>query len=1270
MHFINENELDNWVRGNAELAQGLIVELVAKLVTAASPKPRDRRFPLGDSIGQHGPDGYLDAIISNLPFVPEGKSFWEIGTSADANKKATGDYRDLTNTIPLDIRLESTFIFVTPISGRKGWKHTPKKDGQITWLEERKKKGEWKDVRIIDGSKLIEWIHQFIAIELWLARKTRSLNENQIETIDQSWELLRSIGEPPPLSAELFLANRVDACAKLKELMMSDGTFNLKLTTHFPTEAIHFVSALVSSLDEETRRDITSKCVIVSGVDAWNNICTRDENLILIADPKLDLNSDLGIQLLQRARKANHSVIYSGPKGGLPDPGSILLPSPRGYHIEEELKKASYSDERARVLAQQCDGSLTTLLRFILNLSSTPEWAQRTPGGDFAISAMIGSWNENSAADKTAVEAVAGKTYGEWISLVRSAASKPSTPLIFRDGKWKFISRYQGWYALGDRISDDYLDRFQKIALEVLSQKDPKFEMDKDERYAAQIYGKALPHSTSLRNGLADTIALLGSHPGALTGCSTSKPEVVANSIVRSVLKDADWQLWATLNDILPLLAEASPKEFLNAIEIELTKNPSAFDQLFKEEGNGITGGNYTTGILWGLETLAWDPNFLLPVTLCLGFMAARDPGGQWANRPANSLRHIFLSWLPQTIAPTDKRFAAVKALLKEAPEVGWKLLLDLLPDTHSSSSHSRKPAWRSSIPDDWKQGVSNREYWTQIKAYAEMAVDAAKGKSPRIVQLIEHIEGLPRPLHEAFLEYLSSEEFLNAKGEGRIDVWNALMRIVGKHRKFSDAKWAFPDEIVDKIASVADAMKPTAPSDLYTRLFSNHSFDLFETKGNYNEQMQFIEQKRRAAVSEIYAVGGIASLRSFVQSVETPWSVGHSLGAVGAKEIDGEILPNDLQSKTKSIVQFAGAFIRSRFHTFGINWARSIISKSWTQEILGHFMANLPFDPDTWDLAKEILRENEGLYWSNANVHPYEPKSDLERGIRKLVEFGRPNAALDCLYAMTTNKQSIDSKLAVKALLGSLTTKEPINSMDAYQTVQVIKALQENDKTDPKDLFQVEWAYVALLNEHNEAEPKLLEQELADRPEFFCEVVRLVFRSQNDAKDETKEPDERKQSIATNAYRLLDNWSKPPGSKADGSFDAAAFEQWVDAVKSATKESGHFEVAMTMVGHVLTYAPADPSGLWIHEVIAETLNGIDVQDMRDGFRTATFNSRGVFYFTSGEAERGLSETYAIQADALDSKGLSRFATTLRELSDSYKRHSEKDANRDPYFDE
>ena len=97
-------------------------------------------------------------------------------------------------------------------------------------------------------------------------------------------------------------------------------------------------------------------------------------------------------------------------------------------------------------------------------------------------------------------------------------------------------------------------------------------------------------------------------------------------------------------------------------------------------------GRNYMTGLLWALETLAWDPDLLSRVVLCLGGLAARDPGGNWANRPGNSLTTILLPWLPQTCAPIAKRVAALSALIAEHPDIGWKLLVSLLPKPHSIS--------------------------------------------------------------------------------------------------------------------------------------------------------------------------------------------------------------------------------------------------------------------------------------------------------------------------------------------------------------------------------------------------------------------------------------------------------------------------------------------------------------------------------------------------------------------------------------------------------
>ena len=82
---------------------------------------------------------------------------------------------------------------------------------------------------------------------------------------------------------------------------------------------------------------------------------------------------------------------------------------------------------------------------------------------------------------------------------------------------------------------------------------------------------KALKYSNGLQKGLAETLALLGTNPGALTNFLPQhqgwKPKDTANLAVREIFENADWVLWGSLNDLLPVLAEASPNEFLDVVE-------------------------------------------------------------------------------------------------------------------------------------------------------------------------------------------------------------------------------------------------------------------------------------------------------------------------------------------------------------------------------------------------------------------------------------------------------------------------------------------------------------------------------------------------------------------------------------------------------------------------------------------------------------------------------------------------------------------------------
>ena len=1261
---ITENQLDEWVRGNARDAQGLIVELIWRLVAASSPQPKERRFPLGDSIGQHGPDGLLDVDLAFDPFVPEGRSFWEIGTGLKTGDKATSDYSGLVSAVPESVRLESTFVFVTPLSGRRDWEHTWKEDAQGAWLEERRAQRKWRDVRVIDGTKLIDWIHQFPPVELWLAQRTIGVPVQHVETPEQRWNLVRTIGEPPPLTPKLFLAGRDDACAKLKDVV--DGTaVQLKLETHFPDHVVDFVSAYLADLDAENRVDAAGRWLVVSGAEAWSAMASQKEKLILIADSALDLSGEIGTKLIQKARRSGHAVIFGGPAGGIPDPARVPLRAPQSHQVREALEQAGYSEERARTLAQKSGGNLGSLLRCLQNLSLMPEWAEGTIASELAIAAVLGSWTEKSGADRVIVEGLSGNSYGEWIGKMREVALRPGTPLTQRDGNWRFAARYEGWYALGPKLFDEHLGRLQVAATSVLTEKDPQFELPSEERYASSMHGKALAHSHLLRNGLAESLALLGSHPKALTSCTLGKAEATAVLAVREILRDADWERWASLNDLLPLLAEAAPGEFLGAVEKALVSTPCPFDRVFAEEGDGVMGRIHMSGVLWALETLAWDSDQLSRVVICLGELAARDPGGRWSNRPANSLTTILLPWLPQTCAPVAKRAAAVSALLAELPDIGWKLLVGLLPQLHSTSSGTRKPAWRETIPEDWPKGVTHREYWEQIALYSELAITAAKSDRKKLPELIDHMENLPPEPQEQLLLHLGSYAVIKMPEADRLSLWTGLVDLVTKHRKFSDAAWAMKPEQVDKIASVAGRLAPDAPAFRHQRLFSERDFDLYEEKGSYEDQSKDLEVRRQKAVEEVAAIGGAQAVLAFAAAVQSPWRVGIAFGAMAGPEADEIVLPGLLESKEKQLAQFAGGFVWSRFRVCGWQWVDGIDTTRWSSSQVGQFLAFLPFALGTWERSQRLLGTGEAAYWIKANANPYEADTDLDLAIDLLIQHGRPNAALRCLNKMLHDKQPFDGGRAVRVLLAALKSTEGARSMDAYQTVEIIKALQDDPNTSPDDLLRVEWAYLPLLDRHSDASPKLLGRRLAAEPAFFCEVIRLVFRSKKEERP-SDEPTEERKRIAANAYRLLNEWHTPPGCQTDGTYEGEALTRWLDAVKKECTETGHLEIAMTMLGHSLIHVPSDPSGLWIHRSAAAALNARDAEDMRNGFRTELYNSRGVYWIDpTGAPERELVAKYRAQAEAIENAGYHRLATTLRELAMSYEREADRVASRE-----
>lgn len=1255
---ITENQLDQWVRDHSIEAQGIIVELVFRLIAVSSPKPKNRRFPLGDSIGQPGPDGILDTDFDFEPFVPEGQSFWEIGTGLKAGIKASSDYDDLVKMVefPEAIRKESTFVFVTPLSGRRGWSFTWKPDAQQAWLDERRKRNDWRDVRIIDGTKLIDWLQHFPGVEHWLAGQMH-LATHQIETPEERWNTLRTIGSPPPLIPSVFLVNRDIAVTKLRDVFL--GVIpRLRLDTHLSHQAANFVAAYVANLDDNEKLDFIGRCLILSGIEAWDSIISINEPQILIADFNLDDADEFGTRQLEKALRRGHKVIFAGQPGGIPHSNRVNLPKPSGDQIRKALENAGYKEERARILGQKSNGDINFLLNCLQGLSTMPEWAQDSAAADLAIAIILGSWNDQNEADRGVVEELSGNSYGEWIGKMHNVALQPGTPLTQRENVWKFSARYEGWYALGPRVFDDNLKKFREVTVKVLRERDPKFELPPEDRFAAVVHGKKLLYSKSLRNGLTESLALLGSHSGPFTSCSTEMAEGTAVGAVRQILTDADWVLWASLNDLLPLLAEAAPKEFLNNIDNALNYDPCPFDMIFSQERPGTIGATYITGLLWALESLAWDSEYFTHVVVILGELAARDPGGNWGNRPANSLTTILLPWHPQTCATISKRKIALETLMQEQPNVAWRLLLSLLPTSHQTSSGSFKPIWREMLSSECVKRVTIQEYQEQVELFCNLALITARRDPEKLSDLIDRLNNLPLSIHEQILTYLKSDEISEFSDSKKYQLWIALNKVVKKNRKYSDAKWAIKSEQVEKIAAIAEQLKPESLQYGHKWLFSEKSFDFYDLSGDWKQQLEEQEKRREAAIKEIYELEGLSAVQTFSKIVESSWRVGISFGTIADTDVDSLILPDFLLIEEKAFEQLAGGFTRSRFFKFGWKWVDSLDPSNWKPEQIGQFFAYLPFIKETWERSSRLLGNDDSHYWTKTAANPYEIDHNPDIAVDHLIKNGRPYAALLCLTRNSVKDLQFDNKRVIQSLLAFATrSSEDVSNVDLHDIIEAIKKLQEDPNTNLEDLFKVEWNYLQLLDQYHDASPKLLGQQLAENPKFFCEVIRAIYRSK---KEPTlpKEISEKEKALATNAYHLLSEWRTLPGCQKDGAFKEGALEQWLDAVKSECADTGHLEIALTMVGHVLIYAPCDPNGLWIHHSVAKVLNAKDAKNIREGFTNALFNSRGVYGFSAGKEEEKIALEYRRKAEDVESHGYHRLSDALKDLSDIYQREA------------
>ena len=1237
-------DIANWAETSPREAQENLPLLVQKLVFA-SVNPHSLRIPTGDSVINRGWDGILNVESGNA-YVPNGISAWELSTGKDVQGKAELDYgKRLTNPLGID-KNNSTFVFVTC----RKWLNSD------SWVVSKKLHRQWADVKVLDAENLDSWLKLCPSVHRWFAVLIGKLPQGAW-TIEQGWGSW-SCGTKPAGSADLVIAGRFNAEQKLAELLNRDPS-DIVVAAEWGEEAYAFVLSVVGK-----HAKFSSRLLVVKDEKEWDSIIDTHSSLILI--PQIDNLTSVGY-----AVKRGHWIILPVSSSKLTAPPQISLGKPDRNQQINALVAMGISKKKAEKIVYASRGYLSVIRRHPVLVSGSyqrPSWSM-PENTQFSIPALFaGSWMTDNENDRAILAALANLSY-DGLENALHMWVLTGDPLAERIGNmWRIVSYRDAWSLLCPYVTSALFERFCKASADVLNEPDPRFELPLEDRWMANAYGKVTNHSTSLRHGISTMLALLGARGDidCKVKSAYSVQDRISSSVRQVLRKDMSEKAWYSISQEIAMLAEAAPDVFIDTVESDLKKDKPPIMSLFVDEGT--MGGCPHAELLRALELTSWNLDYLSRIVGILSKLARLDPGSRYMNRPFNSLKAIFQGCLPQTKAPLDDRIRIIDRLIGVEPEVGWKLLVGLIPEI-GVLSEIQKPRFRE-WAKGWKKGVTQKDYEKHIVIISERLLShAIEGPLSRWIDLTKELPNLPQVVLDKTLAELK-EKGTTFPEPVKDQICTELRTLITRHREFSNATWALPKVCVDQLEELYQRLLSNDLLDKSIYLFNSYIPDLIHARPDldYTLKIQMSEKERIAALELIWTNLGFQGIQQLALKVKLPQILGNSVGNCSfGDHIERQVL-SWLDNGNNSLVQTAMGYVNARYtekNEWGIS-ARTQYGNNWSDKTWSTFCLSLPLTRFLLELLETLNQNVQTSFWESiSNYYLREQDAECVNVVLgRLLSKNRPFAAINAADLYLHNpalKKPLSHDLLGRAL--ELALIKPSDLLIAgpttgYQMSEILKELQLVPDFDENRLARIEWMYLPLMRSWDIQPVKLVDR-LTKDPEFFVEIICLMYHGKPPIEGEFPNfSPELKKQLSLGSWHLLKLLERLPSQISPGEIDSQKLQEWVEAARAGCKQKNRQEVGDAYIGDMLSHSPTGKDGIWPHEAIRAIIESVDSKELEEGVETGRENQRGVVaraFGEGGKQEREIAETY--ERDARRIKyDWPRTALMLFRIAEDYKR--------------
>ena len=628
MKFITSTDLKQWA--DTKECQQLLPELIKRLIDTSVSNVSRISFPSGDASFLPGWDGIVSCEES-VDTIPVGISLWECGATDDVLGKINRDFKKRDeNPLGYD-KKESTFVFVTP----RIW------EGAEEWIQTH---GEgWKKVVVYTAVELERWIDNNPSVGVWLAKKLHKLPSSGYEHPKLHWDRWAE-GKSFKLPYEIILHGRTDTQSKVIETCTVGGTIVLQTLTK--DEGIAFAIATLITNKNDVLLD---KLIVATEKNAYEDLVEHYNNLIIITTVA---------EGVHYSNKRGHTIIVvSTPADNVK--GAIQLPRIEREGFIASVVGMGIDEAQARAYATDTARDINVFRRRLGIAIEKPRWANSITEIFTAI--MVGKWNDSCPGDKEIIKKLAGMEYEQFELSLSKHVEEEDSPLLHIAHLWRMQSPYEAIeYTLRSKqIPSSFFDTYRNICLELIKDDDVE-AVEKLEEGESFFRKNNQKYSNAIKEGVFQNLCLLS----VLDDSEDKEVAQWVDATIALMLKDWSFARFLSNRHFLTSLAEASPNSFLYFVEhIPQEHHDNIF--LPRKKSLSLLGWEISySELLWALEILAWDAEYLNRVTRLLLRFTKYANESNYENRPINSLYNIYRFFLPQTYVSFDDRMTILETFL------------------------------------------------------------------------------------------------------------------------------------------------------------------------------------------------------------------------------------------------------------------------------------------------------------------------------------------------------------------------------------------------------------------------------------------------------------------------------------------------------------------------------------------------------------------------------------------------------------------------------